>query len=115
MSAKKKKQSGDPWRIILIVALLGLMAYKYRLTDGNQSGKLPAEPVQTEKAAAPAGPKATQTTTEKAARTTQASSRNGALEIPVMKSRPEVRLSDGRDTPSPTTPITRPRNGWRGS
>lgn len=87
MSAKKKKQSGDPWRIILIVALLGLMAYKYRLTDGNQSGKLPAEPVQTEKAAAPAGPKATQTTTEKAARTTQASSRNGALEIPVMKSR----------------------------
>lgn len=35
MSAKKKKQSNSPLRIIIILVLLGLMAYKYQLFDGK--------------------------------------------------------------------------------
>lgn len=35
MSAKKKKQSNSPLRIIIILVLLGLMAYKNQLFDGK--------------------------------------------------------------------------------
>lgn len=41
MNAKKKKQSNSPIWFILIVVLLGLMAYKYQLFDGKLLEKLP--------------------------------------------------------------------------
>ena len=35
MSAKKKKQANSPLRIVIILILLGLLAYKYQLFDGK--------------------------------------------------------------------------------
>ena len=35
MSAKKKKQSNSPLRVIIILVLLGLLAYKHQLFDGK--------------------------------------------------------------------------------
>lgn len=69
MSAKKKKQSNGPLRILLIVVLLGLLAYKYQLFNGKQSETLP-----------PA------TETEQTVVKPSSASPTGALEIPIMKS-----------------------------
>ena len=41
MSTKKKKQSNSPLRIVLILVLLGLLAYKYQLFDGKLFDKIP--------------------------------------------------------------------------
>ena len=35
MSAKKKKQSNSSLRVIIILVLLGLLAYKHQLFDGK--------------------------------------------------------------------------------
>lgn len=69
MSAKKKKQSNGPLRILLIVVLLGLLAYKYQLFNGKQSETLP-----------PA------TETEQTVVKPSSASPTEALEIPIMKS-----------------------------
>ena len=69
MSAKKKKQSNGPLRILLILVLLGLLAYKYQLFNGKQSETLP-----------PA------TETEQTVVKPSSASPTGALEIPIMKS-----------------------------
>lgn len=69
MSAKKKKQSNGPLRILLILVLLGLLAYKYQLFNGKQSETLP-----------PA------TKTEQTVVKSSSTSPTGALEIPIMKS-----------------------------
>ncbi len=41
MSTKRKKRNRDPLRIVLILVLLGLLAYKYQLFDGNLAKNLP--------------------------------------------------------------------------
>lgn len=69
MSAKKKKQSNGPLRILLILVLLGLLAYKYQLFNGKQGETLP-----------PA------TETEQTVVKPSFASPTGALEIPIMKS-----------------------------
>lgn len=69
MSAKKKKQSNGPLRILLILVLLGLLAYKYQLFNGKQGETLP-----------PA------TETEQTVVKPSSASPTGALEIPIMKS-----------------------------
>ncbi|WP_455665882.1 DNA/RNA non-specific endonuclease [Phocaeicola sp.] len=70
MSAKKKKQSNNPLRIIIILALLGLMAYKYQLFDGKLLEN-PPKPTETEQPSPGISPTA---------------GNNGSLEIPVMQS-----------------------------
>lgn len=67
---KQKKQSGGSLRIIIILVLLGLMAYKYHLFDGDFLKNLP----QTEKSGETVQPSAA---TNKS---------NGSLEIPIMQS-----------------------------
>lgn len=67
---KQKKQSGGSLRIIIILALLGLMAYKYHLFDGDFLKTLP----QTEKSGGTVQPSAA------------TNKNNGPLEIPVMQS-----------------------------
>lgn len=67
---KQKKQSGGSLRIIIILVLLGLMAYKYHLFDGDFLKNLP----QTEKSGETVQPSAA---TNKS---------NGSLEIPTMQS-----------------------------
>ena len=42
MSAKKKKQANSPLRIVIILILLGLLAYKYQLFDGKLLENIPA-------------------------------------------------------------------------
>ena len=42
MSAKKKKQANSPLRIVIILILLGLLAYKYQLFDGKMFENIPA-------------------------------------------------------------------------
>ena len=69
MSAKKKKSSNSPLRIIIILVLLGLMAYKYQLFDGKLLKNLP-QPTETEQVSQPQTPV----------------SNNGALEIPILQS-----------------------------
>lgn len=67
---KQKRQSGGSLRIIIILVLLGLMAYKYHLFDGDFLKTLP----QTEKSGKTVQPSA-------------ATNKNsGPLEIPVMQS-----------------------------
>ena len=41
MSAKKKKQANSPLRIVIILILLGLLAYKYQLFDGKLLENIP--------------------------------------------------------------------------
>ena len=41
MSAKKKKQSNSPLRVIIILVLLGLLAYKHQLFDGKLLENIP--------------------------------------------------------------------------
>lgn len=67
---KSKKQSGGSLRIIIILMLLGLMAYKYHLFDGNFLKNIP----QTEKS---------EETVQPLAATSKS---NGSLEIPIMQS-----------------------------
>lgn len=67
---KQKKQSGGSLRIIIILVLLGLMAYKYHLFDGDFLKNLP----QTEKSGE---------TVQSSAATNKS---NGSLEIPIMQS-----------------------------
>lgn len=69
MSAKKKKQSNGLLRILLILVLLGLLAYKYQLFNGKQGETLPST-----------------TETEQTAVKPSSVSPTGALEIPIMKS-----------------------------
>lgn len=69
MSAKKKKQSNGPLRILLILVLLGLLAYKYQLFNGKQGETLPPT-----------------TETEQTVVKPSSASPTGALEIPIMKS-----------------------------
>lgn len=69
MSAKKKKQSNGPLRILLIVVLLGLLAYKYQLFNGKQGKNLPST-----------------TETEQTVVKPSSTPPTGALEIPIMKS-----------------------------
>lgn len=76
MSAKKRKQSNGPLPIIIIAALLGLMAYKYQLFDGELLNKIPKVNVAENQAATKQGTTSTTSTTLS----------GGALEIPVMQS-----------------------------
>lgn len=78
MNAKKKKQSNGSLKIIIIIALLGLMAYKYQLFDGNLLDKLPSINVTENTTGSP--------NTEKQAKPVSALN-DGALEIPIMQSR----------------------------
>lgn len=69
MSAKKKKQANSPLRIVLILVLLGLLAYKYQLIDGKLLEHIP-----------------TIENKEKEAETSTLIRYNSGLEIPVMQS-----------------------------
>ena len=69
MSAKKKKQSNSPLRIVIIFVLLGLLAYKYQLFDGKLLKNIPT------------------TETNEGKTETKAPAQSGsALEIPVTQS-----------------------------
>lgn len=70
MSTKKKKSSNSPLRIVIILVLLGLLAYKTQLFEGTLPEAIPAAGDKTEKP-----------------ETTIRDNNGNALEIPVMKSR----------------------------
>lgn len=70
MSTKKKKSSNSPLRIVIILVLLGLLAYKTQLFEGTLPEAIPAAGDKTERPEA-----------------TIRDNNGNALEIPVMKSR----------------------------
>lgn len=77
MSTKKKKQTKSPLRIVIILVLLGLLAYKYQLFDGKvwEKGFPPATETGTV-----GSPRAEGETASPAI------GHQGALEIPIMHS-----------------------------
>lgn len=70
MSTKKKKSSNSPLRIVIILVLLGLLAYKTQLFEGTLPEAIPAAGDKTERPEA-----------------TIRDNNGNALEIPVMESR----------------------------
>ena len=76
MSAKKKKQSNSPLRVIIILVLLGLLAYKHQLFDGKLLENIPTIESNEEKPEILTSPQ-----------------HGGALEIPMtlLQSQPEKR------------------------
>ena len=69
MSAKKKKQSNSPLRVIIILVLLGLLAYKHQLFDGKLLENIPTIESNEEKPEILTSPQ-----------------HDGALEIPMIQS-----------------------------
>lgn len=69
MSAKKKKQSNSSLRVIIILVLLGLLAYKHQLFDGKLLENIPTIESNEEKPEILTSPQ-----------------HGGALEIPTMQS-----------------------------
>ena len=69
MSAKKKKQSNSPLRVIIILVLLGLLAYKHQLFDGKLLENIPTIESNEEKPEILTSPQ-----------------HGGALEIPMIQS-----------------------------
>ena len=98
MSAKKKKQSNSPLRVIIILVLLGLLAYKHQLFDGKLLENIPTIESNEEKPEILTSPQ-----------------HDGALEIPMIQSSTGGQILKRKGYTCLIMPITKLHNGWRGN